>query len=71
MGDIKEFMIGMASGTVAYAVLSFGGLLGVGEKLFSVPWAALTPDTANKRFTLSVPKEVQKDAPRFDKKRWP
>jgi hypothetical protein len=41
------------------------------DKLFAVPWAALTLDTGNKRFTLSVPKEVQKDAPRFDKKRWP
>ena len=40
LGDIKEFMIDMASGKIAYAVLSFGGLLGMGEKLFAVPWAA-------------------------------
>ena len=71
LGDIKEFMIDMASGKVAYAVLSFGGLLGMGDKLFAVPWAALTLDTVNKRFTLNVRKEVLKDAPGFDKKRWP
>ncbi len=71
LGDIKEFMIDMASGKVAYAVLSFGGLLGMGDKLFAVPWAALALDTANKRFTLNVPKEVLKDAPGFDKSRWP
>ena len=70
LGDIKEFMIDMASGKVAYAVLSFGGLLGMGDKLFAVPWAALALDTANKRFTLNVPKEVLKDAPGFDKSRW-
>jgi sporulation protein YlmC with PRC-barrel domain len=71
LGDIKEFMIDMASGKVAYAVLSFGGLLGLGDKLFAVPWAALTLDTANKRFTLKVPKAVLKDAPGFNKDRWP
>ena len=42
LGDIKEFMIDMASGKIAYAVLSFGGLLGMGDKLFAVPWAALS-----------------------------
>lgn len=71
LGDIKEFMIDMVSGKIAYAVLSFGGLLGMGDKLFAVPWAALTLDTLNKRFTLNVRKEVLKDAPGFDKKRWP
>ncbi len=71
LGDIKEFMIDMASGKVAYAVLSFGGLLGMGEKLFAVPWMALTLDTVNKRFTLKVPKDVLKDAPGFDKDHWP
>jgi sporulation protein YlmC with PRC-barrel domain len=53
LGDIKEFMIDMASGKIAYAVLSFGGLLGMGEKLFAVPWAALTLDTVKERFTLN------------------
>jgi sporulation protein YlmC with PRC-barrel domain len=71
LGDIKEFMIDMTSGKVAYAVLSFGGLLGLGDKLFAVPWAALTLDTANKRFTLNVPKATLKDAPGFNQDRWP
>jgi sporulation protein YlmC with PRC-barrel domain len=71
LGDIKEFMIDMPTGRVAYAVLSFGGLLGMGDKLFAVPWAALSLDTVNKRFTLNVPKTALKDAPGFDKDRWP
>lgn len=71
LGDIKEFMIDMASGRVAYAVLSFGGLLGMGDKLFAVPWTALTLDTAKKRFTLNVLKDALKDAPGFDKDHWP
>lgn len=71
LGDIKELMIDMGTGKVAYAVLSFGGLLGMGNKLFAVPWAALTLDTVNKRFTLNVPKTALADAPGFDKKHWP
>lgn len=71
LGDIKEFMVDMASGRVEYAVLSFGGVLGMGEKLFAVPWAALELDTANKRFTLDVVKDSLQDAPGFDKDRWP
>lgn len=71
LGDIKEFMIDMATGRVAYAVLSFGGLLGMGDKLFAVPWAALTLDTVNKRFTLNAQKAALQDAPGFDKDRWP
>lgn len=71
LGDIKELMIDMASGRVAYAVLSFGGLLGMGDKLFAVPWAALTLDTDKKRFMLDVPKTRLSEAPGFDKQAWP
>ncbi len=71
LGDIQELMIDMASGQVAYAVMSFGGFLGMGDKLFAVPWQALVLDTTNKRFTLAVSKEALKDAPGFDKSRWP
>ena len=71
LGDIKEFMLDMATGKVAYAVLSFGGILGMGDKFFAVPWAALKLDTVNKRFTLNVPKAALKDAPGFNQARWP
>ena len=71
LGDIKEFMLDMSSGKVVYAVLSFGGLQGMGDKLFAVPWAALALDTVNKRSTLNVPKAALKDAPGFDKAHWP
>lgn len=47
-------MLDMASGKVAYAVLSFGGILTLGAKLFAVPWDALKLDRKNKRYTLDV-----------------
>lgn len=71
LGDIKEIMIDMQQGIIAYAVLSFGGFLGMGDKLFAVPWKALTLDTVNKRFVLDVSKDRLKDAPGFDKDDWP
>jgi sporulation protein YlmC with PRC-barrel domain len=71
LGNIKEFMIDMASGRIAYAVLSFGGFLGMGDRLFAVPWQALKLDTANKRFILNVSKDKLKNAPGFDKEHWP
>jgi sporulation protein YlmC with PRC-barrel domain len=71
LGDIKEIMIDMRSGEIAYAVLSFGGVLGVGEKLFAVPWQALQLDTVNKRFVLDIEKERLKTAPGFDRDAWP
>ena len=71
LGDVKEIMLDMRSGRVSYAVLSFGGFLGMGEKLFAVPWSALTLDTKNKRFVLNVDKDRLKDAPGFDQNKWP
>lgn len=71
LGDIKEIMLDMRSGRVCYAVLAFGGFLGMGEKLFAVPWSALTLDTENKRFVLDVAKDRLDQAPGFDKDNWP
>jgi sporulation protein YlmC with PRC-barrel domain len=71
LGDIKEIMLDMNTGQVAYAVLAFGGFLGMGEKLFAVPWQALHLDTANHRFVLNVEKERLQNAPGFNKDAWP
>ena len=71
LGTVKEIMLDMRSGQVAYAVMSFGGFLGMGEKLFAVPWSALVLDTKNKRFVLDVKKERFENAPGFDANNWP
>ncbi len=71
LGDIKEIMLDTSSGEVCYAVLSYGGFLGMGEKLFAVPWQALTLDTVNKRYILNVDTDKLDSAPGFDKDHWP
>jgi sporulation protein YlmC with PRC-barrel domain len=71
LGKIEDLMIDVNSGRVAYAVLSFGGFLKVGNKLFAIPWQALRLDAVNKQFILDVDKSVLERAPGFDKDNWP
>jgi sporulation protein YlmC with PRC-barrel domain len=71
VGKIKEIMLDVFSGRIAYAVMSVGGFLGIGDKLLAIPWNALTLDTGRKCFQLSVPSEAVKNAPGFDKDHWP
>src|SRR5882672_10300112 len=52
LGKIEAIMLDVITGRIAYAVLSFGGFLGLGMKLFAIPWSALTLDAAEKRFIL-------------------
>jgi sporulation protein YlmC with PRC-barrel domain len=72
LGDIKDVVIDRASGRITYAVVSFGGFLGVGEKLFAVPWGAFSQPKADKdKFVLDIDKERLKNAPGFDDHNWP
>ena len=71
LGKIDEIMIDIPTGKVAYAVLSFGGFLGMGDKLFAVPWSALKVDEDEKCFVLNVDKRKIEKAPGFDKNNWP
>ncbi len=71
IGEIEEIMLDVRAGRIAYAVLSVGGFLGIGEKYFAIPWRAFTMDTDNHRFILDVDKQRLENAPGFDKDHWP
>jgi sporulation protein YlmC with PRC-barrel domain len=71
LGNMKEIMLDVDSGRVAYAVLDFGGFLGAGDKFFAVPWRAFSVDEANHRLILNVDKETLRSAEGFDKNDWP
>ena len=71
LGNIEEIMIDAPSGRVAYAVLSFGGFLGFGGKLFAVPWKALVLNEREHEYILNVDKHLLENAPGFDKDNWP
>jgi hypothetical protein len=71
LGVIKDLVIDLDDAQVAYAVLSFGGLLGLGDKLFAIPLEALTFDAKAETVILDIDKEVLKKAPGFDRNHWP
>lgn len=71
LGEIKDLMIDLSEGRVAYAVLSFGGFLGMGDKLFAIPWEAFQVVQKEEVFLLNVLKEKLEQAPGFDKDKWP
>jgi sporulation protein YlmC with PRC-barrel domain len=70
VGDIKDIVLDRSTGQVAYAVVSFGGTFGVGDKYFAVPWTALKAGQ-NERYVLDVNKDQLKQAQGFDKDKWP
>lgn len=72
LGEIHELVLDAQSGRVAYAVLSFGGFLGMGTKLFAMPWGAFEYSSTEDKLVLNVDKEKLKAAPGFDENsKWP
>lgn len=70
IGSIKEIMINVPSGRVEYAMLSVGGFLGMGDRLFAIPWKSLVLDEDHKCFILDVDKSWLENAPGFAKSNW-
>jgi sporulation protein YlmC with PRC-barrel domain len=71
LGSVKDIMMDVDRGKIAYAVVSYGGILGLGDKLFAVPWNALRLDESEHSFVFDVDKETLKNAEGFDKDHWP
>ncbi len=71
LGTIEDIMIDVQRGRVAYAIMSCGGFLGLGGKLFAIPWNALTLDADRHCFVLAADRERFEKAPGFDKDDWP
>ena len=67
LGKIEEVMIDMEVGRVAYAILSFGGFLGLGDKWVPVPWDAVTLQPDEKVLILKIEKEKLQKAPNFER----
>ena len=72
LGKIHELVIDAKEGRLAYAVLSFGGFMGMGNKLFAMPWEGFEFDKTENKLILNVNKERLKEAPGFDPDaKWP
>jgi hypothetical protein len=65
LGEVYNFMVGKRSGRVAYAVMSFGGFLGIGQRYHALPWNVLTYDTGKGGYVISATKDRLMNAPNF------
>ena len=71
LGKIDNLMINLNSGIIEYAVLEFGAVLGIGGKLFAIPFSELHVDPTREIFILNKDKDYLKSMPGFDKNHWP
>jgi sporulation protein YlmC with PRC-barrel domain len=71
LGSLKELMIDVDTGRVAYGVLESGGFLGLGSKLFAIPFEAFRVDELNKRLVVDIDAETIQNAEGFDPDHWP
>jgi sporulation protein YlmC with PRC-barrel domain len=71
LGKIEDLAIDFDQGRIRYAILSFGGFLGMGEKRFAVPMQALQRFGDEDRFVLNVDRDKLKSAPGIEKGEWP
>ena len=71
LGKIKDIMLDIQQGTISYVVMEVGGILGINEKLFAIPYKALKLDAADQKFILHIAKDQLEQAPGFDKDHWP
>jgi hypothetical protein len=71
LGHIEDIILDARDSRVVYAILSFGGMLGMGDSHFAIPWEALTFDLSEKVAVLKIEKDRLKHAPGFDKDGWP
>jgi len=70
IGSIERVMIEKVSGQVAYAVLSFGGFLGIGSDYYPIPWASLTYDPSLGGYRLDITEEQLRGAPKYTGNSW-
>jgi sporulation protein YlmC with PRC-barrel domain len=71
LGEIEDLMLDKLEGTVEYVVLSFGGFLGLGDKLFAMPWSIFTYNTKRECFVINLDQKRLENAPGFDRDHWP
>jgi hypothetical protein len=71
LGSIRDVVLDKYDGSVRYAVLQFGGFLGMGSKLFALPWELLRYNEGADAYVIDIPKETLKAAPGFDSDDWP
>lgn len=70
MGQVQTFVVDMLTGRIAFVVVAFGGMLGISDKWFAMPWEIMAWSQENKKFIIDMPKNVLETAPGMTKNKW-
>ena len=71
LGQVQNFMLDIKEGRIAFVVVSFGGILGLSDRWFALPWEILSWSPQHNRFMLNMPRKVLESAQGIDKDKWP
>jgi sporulation protein YlmC with PRC-barrel domain len=71
LGTIEALMLDKLQGQVSYVVLSYGGFIGMGKKLFALPWGMFSYDAQKSSYTVPIDKKTLEASPGFDNRHWP
>jgi len=71
LGKVDEFILDFETGRIAYVVVAMGGFLGLGDKLFAVPWELFTVKPVEHAFYADIEKQMLIDSPSFERSSWP
>jgi sporulation protein YlmC with PRC-barrel domain len=71
LGVLEHVMLDVPAGRLAYAVIARGGVLGIGERLYAVPWRFVRRDASSHCFVVDIEPEALDAAPSFDRHHWP
>lgn len=67
LGHVEDVILHKTSGHVAFAVLSFGGVLGIGERFTPLPWSVLTYDPDRGGYVVPLAKERLRESPSYNR----
>ena len=70
MGQVQTFVVDMREGLIAFALVAFGGFLGISDKWFAMPWEIMTWSPEKRKFMVDMPKKVLETAPGMHKDKW-
>jgi sporulation protein YlmC with PRC-barrel domain len=71
LGKVDDLVIDVNTGRPGYVIVAMGGFLGIGDKLFAVPWELFTVRASDHEFLLDIEKQMLLDAPSFERSKWP
>ena len=70
LGQVQNFVIDMQAGRIAFVIVAFGGMLGISDKWFAVPWEIMTWSPEKRKFMVDMPQNVLEKAPGMNKDKW-